>query len=129
MSPPIADGQYKIFNLGTKSVIGRNVAEDLSFNPKGIFTLDPNTGIDSDRQVSWMTLQCGIYKSHNVYSGPSKVPETERTNFRHLEPPSANVTGFCGLSCSTLIRPMPESGVLFLFRRWDVTAICTALCL
>ncbi|KIP06703.1 hypothetical protein PHLGIDRAFT_118747 [Phlebiopsis gigantea 11061_1 CR5-6] len=42
MSPILPDGQYKIFNLGTGLLVGRRAAEDLSFRPKGIFTLDPD---------------------------------------------------------------------------------------
>lgn len=48
----LPNGEYAIINKATELIVGRNVFEDKSGLPKGIFTLDPSVGTEDGRRVS-----------------------------------------------------------------------------
>ncbi|KIP06705.1 hypothetical protein PHLGIDRAFT_128127 [Phlebiopsis gigantea 11061_1 CR5-6] len=67
----LANGTYKIVNLGSDFVVGRSLREDKSLRPKGIFTLDPkNTPIDGGR--IWTLEKTGEGK-YKIEAGGARV--------------------------------------------------------
>ena len=78
----LPDGTYKIVNLGSGLVVGRRLAEDKSFRPKGIFTLNPDVPIEGGRVVSYLLLPvipvlclslCAQWTLENIGEGKYKL--------------------------------------------------------
>ena len=52
----LPDGEYAIVNKTSEFVVGRNIYEDRSGGPMGIFTLEPSVGTDGGQRVSIPTV-------------------------------------------------------------------------
>ncbi|KIP06697.1 hypothetical protein PHLGIDRAFT_448464 [Phlebiopsis gigantea 11061_1 CR5-6] len=71
----LPNGEYTIINKATELIVGRNVFEDKSGLPKGIFTLDPSVGTEDGRRWTIVNVEEG---RSVLRAGGAPVGERER---------------------------------------------------